>query len=261
VVPLVDLQRQVRYAVINGDSASIAPLLTGGIHPARRFDIHRRHYEESLTAAITGRFPATGWLIGPARLEAAARAFVHGHPPTAPCIAEFGTAFPVFLETWPHTAHLTYLPAFADLDWHLGRLAVAVDVAPVRARELTRLDPAHLADLAVTLQAGTHYVDASWAIDTLFTMYLTDISPESWTLGNEEVRLEVRGARGTFRFSRLSTPDYTFRASLAAGLTWGEAAAHALERDGTFDPGAALMTLAEEGLMAAVGRPDAGDQW
>jgi hypothetical protein len=213
-----------------------------------------------LTAAITGRFPATGWLIGPARLEAAARAFVHAHPPAAPCIAEFGTAFPAFLETWPQTAHLTYLPAFADLDWHLGRLAVAVDVAPVDARDLTRLDPARLADMAVTLQAGTHYVDAPWAIDALFTMYLTDTSPESWTLSHEEVRLEVRGARGTFRFSRLSTPDYTFRASLAAGLMLGEAAAHALERDGAFDPGAALMRLAEEGLMAAVGRPDAGDQ-
>ena len=259
-MPLVDVQRHVRDAIINGDAASIVPLFTGGIHPARRFDIHRRHYEESLTAAITGRFPATRWLIGPVRLEAAARAFVHAHPPTAPCIAEFGTVFPIFLETWPQTAHLTYLPAFADLDWHLGRLAVAVDLAAVGARDLTRLDPAHLADAAVTLQAGTHYVDAPWAIDTLFTMYLTDISPESWTLSHEEVHVEVRGARGTFRFSRLSTPDYTFRASVAAGLTLGEAAAHALERDGAFDPGAALMRLVEEGLMAAVGRTTAGDQ-
>lgn len=257
---LVELQKHVRDAVINGDIASIAPLLTGGVHPARRFDIHRRHYEESLTAAITGRFPATGWLIGLARLEAAARAFVHGHPPTAPCIAEFGTAFPVFLETWPQTAHLAYLAAFADLDWHLGRLAVSVEVPSVSTNDLTRFGPNHLIDVAVALQPGTHYVAAPWAIDTLFTMYLTDISPESWALSPEEVRLEVRGACGTFRFSRLSTPDYTFRASLAAGLTLGEAAAHALERDGAFDPGAALMMLAQEGLMTAVGRIDAGDQ-
>lgn len=259
-MPLADLQRQVRHAVINGDSASIAPLLTGGIRPARRFDIHRRHYEESLTAAVVGRFPATGWLIGPTRLEAVARAFVHAHPPTAPCIAEYGSAFPGFLATWPETAHLTYLPTFADLDWHLGRLAVSVDLAPVGADDLTRLDPNHLADLAVTLQPGTHYVDAPWAIDTLFKMYLTDTSPESWTLQHEEVRLEARGARGTFRFSRLSAPAHTFRASLASGDTLGDAAARALEFDKAFDPGAALLALLDERLMTSIGRPDAGDR-
>jgi hypothetical protein len=259
VVPLADLQRQVRHAVVNGDSASIALLLTGGIQPARRFDIHRRHYEESLTVAVVGRFPATGWLIGPARLEAAARAFIHAHPPPTPCIAEYGTAFPGFLGTWPETAHLTYLPAFADLDWHLGRLAVSVDSAPVGAAELTRLDPNNLADLVVTLQPGTHYLDTPWAIDTLFEMYLTETSPESWTLRYEEARLEVRGARGTFRFSRLNAPDYTFRVSLAAGQTLGEAAAQALEQDKSFDPGTALLALIEDRLMTFIG-PGTGDR-
>ena len=117
-----------------------------------------------------------------------------------------------------------------------------------------------LADLAVTLQPGTHYVDAPWAIDTLFTMYLTDTSPESWTLQHEDVRLEVRGARGTFRFSRLSAPDYTFRASLASGDTLGDAAARALECEKAFDPGAALLALLDERLMTSIGRADAGDR-
>jgi hypothetical protein len=159
------------------------------------------------------------------RLEAAARGFVHAHPPTAPCIAEYGTAFPDFLGTRPETAHLAYLPAFADLDWHLGRLAVSVDSTAVGTDELTRLGPGHLADMAVTLQPGTHYVRAKWAIDALIKMYLTDTSPESWELQHDEVRLEVRGARGMFRLSRLSAPEYAFRVSLAAGLTLGEAAA------------------------------------
>jgi hypothetical protein len=60
-------------------------------------------------------------------------------------------------------------------------------------------------------------VEASWPIDMLITMYLTDLSPESWTLTAEVVHLEVRGARGSFRFSRLTAADYAFRASLSAG--------------------------------------------
>jgi len=46
----------------------------------------------------------------------------------------------------------------------------------------------------VQLQPGVHYLEAPWPIDTLITMYLTDTSPEAWSLTEEEVHLEVRGA-------------------------------------------------------------------
>jgi hypothetical protein len=258
VVPLVDLQRQVRDAVVNRDSASIASFLVGGIQPTRRFDIHLRHYEESLTAAVVGRFPATGWLIGPTRLETAARAFVHACPPTAVCIAEYGAAFPDFLATWPETARLTYVPAFADLDWHLGRLAASVDLGPVSADQLRQVNVDILVESVVGIQPGTHYLDADWAIDTLMKMYLADTSPGSWTLGSDHVHLEVRGARGEFHFARLSAAEHAFRARLAAGRTLGDAAAMALTLDDAFDPGAALLALVGEHLVTSIGRPDAG---
>lgn len=257
---LADLQHQVRTAVIDRDSAPLAMLLIGGLQPAKRLDIHLRHYEASLTAAVVGRFPATGWLIGLTRLEDAAREFVHAHPPTAPCIAEYGTAFPAFLATWPDTAGLLYVPAFADLDWHLGSLAVSVDIASVNREQLARIDPDALADMAATFQSGTHYVHAPWAIDTLIKMYLTDAHPESWTIRDEEVHLEVRGARGSFRFSRLTASDHIFRASLAAGHTLGGAAVSALELDKAFDPGAALLALVDEQLMTSIGRSGVGDR-
>lgn len=249
---LADLQRRIRDAVVGTDGASVATLLVGGAKPARRFDIHRRHYEESLTAAVIGRFPATAWLVGPGRLETAARAFVHRHPPTAPCIAEYGTAFPGFLQTWPGTARLAYVPPFADLDWHLGRLAVSVDLEAVGADQLARFDPNELADSTVRIQPGTHYVDAPWGIDALMRVYLEDAPPDSWTLRDEDVQLEVRGARGAFRFSRLTPADYTLRTSLAAGRTLGDAAALAMALDPEFDPGMGLLTLVQEQLVTSV---------
>jgi putative DNA-binding protein len=251
-VSLVDLQRQVRQAVIGVDSAAIAPLLTGGVDPARRFDIHRRHYEESLTAAVVGRFPATGWLIGPASLENAARAFVHAHPPTAPCIAEYGTTFPSFLSTSPETADLTYVPAFADLDWHLGRLAVSVDSPPVTVDDLRRMDTHDLAASVVTIQRGTHYAQADWAVDTLISMYLANSSPDSWTLPHEEVHLEARGCRGQFRFARLRASEFAFREALSRGHRLGDAAGYALALDDAFDPGRALLVLLNERLITAI---------
>ena len=256
---LVDLQQQVRHAVVDRDSASIASLLIGGVQPARRFDIHRRHYEESLTSAVIGRFAATAWLIGTARLEHAARAFVHAQPPTAPCIADYGSAFPGFLSTWPDVAHLTYVPAFADLDWHLGRLAVCVDEPPVERGELMHIGPGDLAESRVTIQPGIHYLAAPWPIDTLIQMHLADSSPDAWTLRAEDVHLEVRGARGALRFTRLSAGFFAFRTALACGGTLGDAAARALALDDAFDPGAALVALLNEGVMTSLVKPGRGE--
>jgi NAD(P)-dependent dehydrogenase (short-subunit alcohol dehydrogenase family) len=47
VVSLVDLQRQIRDAVVGGDPTSIGPLLVGRRNAAARLAIHLRHYEAS----------------------------------------------------------------------------------------------------------------------------------------------------------------------------------------------------------------------
>lgn len=253
---LAELQHQLRDAVITGSAAPVVPLLVGGRDATKRLGIHHRHYTTSLATAIVTRFPATAWLVGPSRLEEAARQFVQQHPPTAPCIAEYGGAFPAFLGAWPATAGLTYVPAFAELDWHLGRLAVAVDVTAVGREQLAALDATDLADLVVSLQPGAYYVEASWAIDTLIRMYLADTSPESWTLTQEHVYVEVRGARGWFRISRLCAGDFVFRSSVARGVSLGDAASRALEIDPAFDPGAGLLSLLDERLITSIGRPE-----
>ena len=89
-------------------------------------------------------------------------------------------------------------------------------------------------------------------------MYLADTSQGSWALIAEEVRIEARGARGAFRFTRLSADAYAFRMSLAEGHTLGEAAGRALEVEPAFDPGMALRTLLDERLITSIGRPATG---
>lgn len=254
-MPLADLQQRMRDAVVNGDSASISPLLVGGRDAAKRLAIHGHHYEASLTAAVVDRFPATAWLIGPRRLEHAARRFVHRFPPKAPCIAEYGSHFPAFLAAWPGTAPLSYVPEFADLDWHLGRLAVSIDIAAVGLERLAAINPNALADMTVSLQPGTHYVCARWPIDQLIGMYLADRSAESWTLIDEDVHLQVRGARGAFRFSRLGAGEYVFRTSLAEGHSVGDATCRAVEGDRSFDPGRGFLALVDEQLITSLCGP------
>lgn len=252
--PLADVQRRIRDAVVMGDPASAASLFVGGKDAAQRLAIHLRHYRSSLTTAVMGRFPATGWLVGTPLLEEAATRFVREYPPSAPCIGEYGQRFPQFLATWPGAERVAYLRAFADLDWHLGRLALAIDLPAVTRDDLAAVAADDLADAALTIQLGTHYAHAEWPIDELMTLYLSDAAPAQFALADTEVWIEVRGARGSFRFSRLTAAEFSFRVAIAEGLPLGDAAQRAWGNDSTFDPGLGLAAIVDGGLATSIGR-------
>jgi hypothetical protein len=260
VSSLADVQRRIRDAVVMGDPESAASLFVGGNDGARRLAIHLRHYRTSLVTAVLGRFPATGWLVGTPLLEAAATRFVRECPPSAPCIAEYGREFPQFLAAWPGAERVSYLREFAELDWHLGRLAVATDRSAVTRGHLAAVSGEALADTRLTLQPGTHYVHAGWPIDELMTLYLSDAAPAQFVMAGTDVWIEVRGARGSFRFSRLTPAEFSFRIAIAEGLPLGDAAQRAWGSDPAFDPGLGLAAIVDEGLVTAINPGGLGGQ-
>ena len=179
---LAEIQQAIRDLVVDGRSDAAEAFVDARWH--RRLQQHQRNYEASLVAAVMQRFPATQWLVGSEPVYDAARAFVHAAPPEAPCIAEYAAHFPAFISVWPTVAHVPFLAAFAELDWHLGRIALATDPSS---------------------PDGVHVLSCEWPIDRLFARFLdpavADESDESFQ--REPVRLEVRGMRGQVTFRRV----------------------------------------------------------
>jgi hypothetical protein len=136
---LAEVQSHFRNALIDCDVDQIAPILVGGREPEKRLIIHQRNYETSLVDALQVKFPATGWLIGTPFLTEAARRFTHEHPPQAPCIAEYGAAFPGFLSKHPGVERLLYLRDFAELEWRVGQIAIAVDALPISGNAFSNI--------------------------------------------------------------------------------------------------------------------------
>jgi hypothetical protein len=258
VPALVDLQRSLARAVTSGDGAAVAGQLRGGRDPGARLAIHLRHYATSLAAALCDKFPASTWLVGAEGMREAAGAYARLHPPLQPCIAEYGRDFPQFLARHPGAARLPYLESFAELDWAIGQASIAVDAAPLSWAELAACGADRLVDSSVALQPGVHYVRADWCIDELMQTYLSGVAPERFVLRDAVTPIEVRGARGAFRLTRLDAGTLAFRAALAAGRTVGEAADAGLRVDPILDPGAALRALVEAQLAtgAAIGRQE-----
>lgn len=190
MLTLADVQRGIRDAVVNGNGEAVAHVLVGGTRPEHRLAIHRRHYEASLTRALVERFPATVWLVGSELVTNAATSFIHEHPPSSPCIAEYGDGFPRYLGTHPAAASLPYVAQFAELEWYLGRLALATEES-----------------------GNVRYIHLDWTLDELIGFYLTDAAPDEYALRREDVWLEIRGLRGELQMNRLTGEEFACRVS------------------------------------------------
>ncbi|MGH9236882.1 MAG: DNA-binding domain-containing protein [Vicinamibacterales bacterium] len=246
-----DVQRRFMHAMVSGEPPwAWDATLAGGACPARRLAIHVRHYRSSLTRAIVERFPATVWLTGSAFVAGAATAFVQGHPPERPCIAEYGERFPRSLARMPAASALPYLEQFATIDWHLGRLAIATDEPAVTS--LDDCGPDCIVDVRLRLQTGLAYLAVDWSLDELFAFYLSGDPPDQYEIRRERTLLELRGSRGDLSIQRLSGDAFTFRSALHAGIPLGEAETAALAIHDKFDLASATIALMSERLIIAV---------
>ena len=213
---LADTQIRLRSALVEGDASAIAPMLVGGRDPLKRLGIHVHHYETSLVEALTRRFPALVWLVGRAPVDAAAREFVHRHPPTAPCIAEYGEEFPAFLAERVG-ARVPYLAWLGRLEWHLGNVALAIERPALMMGSFAEIEAGALPELIVALQPGVRYLDAPWPVDDLMRLFMAETAPAEYVFEPGHVWLEIRGARGEFRINRLDAGTFAFRSAISAG--------------------------------------------
>ena len=252
---LAETQLRLRDAVVKGDVQLVAPLaslLVGGRRPEKRLIVHQRNYRQSLIEALLIKFPATGWLLGTQFLTEAATRFIRRYPPQAPCIAEFGAGFPAFLSQCPAAMRAPYVKEFAEHEWYVGKVAIAVSGIPVTVEELSSIDTEALPDTRLELHPGLHYLSASWPVDELMKLYLSENAPDRLELSPTEVRIEIRGARGEFQFDRLDPAEAIFRKAISEGRSIGDAAESAIELSAGFDPGKALARLIAAGLIKAI---------
>ena len=131
------------------------------------------------------------------------------------------------------------------------RLLLSIKL-PVSSQEFSAIDPDALPDMLLALQSGLHYLNASWPVDELMELYLTETAPDRFELSPAKVWIEVRGARGEFHFNRLDAAECIFRKSVSEGHSIGDAAECALDVNAGFDPGEALAALIAAGLIATI---------
>jgi hypothetical protein len=151
-----------------------------------------------------------------------------------------------------------YLYSFAALEWCLGQVAISADQPALGFWAFSGFDSNNLTDAGLTLQAGLRYLHASWPVDDLMRLYLTDTAPAQYQLVPADIWIEVRGSRGEFQINRFDIAEFVFRKAILDGHSIGAAAEHALDTDSGFDVGRAFATLVTSGHVVGTMLPSLG---
>jgi hypothetical protein len=72
-----------------------------GLASRARLEIYRHHVRTSLTSVLEATFPVICRLVDRRFFAYAADTYLRAHPPTGPCLFEYGDGFPDFLAAFP----------------------------------------------------------------------------------------------------------------------------------------------------------------
>jgi hypothetical protein len=246
---LLELQLQLRQAVLGGDAAALVAAIRGdGLDPAARLRIYRNHAFATLGAVLEGTFPVVCRLVDKHFFAYAVHEYLREHPPHSRCLVEYGAGFADFLAGFAPCKDLPYLADVARFEWALNIAATVREEAALPIEELAAIPPDKAACLSLCLQPSVRYFASVWPIDTIWQANQQSEVPRV-DLARGGTCIEIRRAGETVAWRRLDPGTFAFRNAIAEGLTL--AAATATAKDPAFDLAAALDHVFAEGLAVA----------
>jgi hypothetical protein len=249
---LLELQLQLRRAVLGGDTAALVANIRGdGLDPAGRLRIYRNHAFATLGGVLEGTFPVVCRLVDKRFFAYAAHEYLREYPPYSRCLVEYGADFADFLAGFEPCMDLPYLADVARFEWALNTAAMVREASPLKTETLAGIPPEGASLLKISLQPSVSYFASGWPIDAI---WLANQQKEVATvdLANGGTTVEIRRADEGFSWQRLAPGVFAFRRALAEGSALGTAAATAAA-DPAFDLAAALDRLFAERLVVGLG--------
>jgi hypothetical protein len=247
---LHDLQVSIRDAILAGDARAAASTIAGdGLEPEARLGLYRHHVFATLTAALRATFPVVCRLVDARFFAYAADRFIRQHPPSGPCLIEYGAAFPEFLAGFPPCRAHAYLPDVARLEWAMNAAMHTDDTVPLDPARLAMTQPEAMPRLVFRLDPSLSFIASPWPIDRIWRANQDESSGAGVAdLHSDGVRLEVRRIGDDVRMRALGAPRYAFRRTLHDGLPLEQAATAALTLDPLLDLTLEIRQMLEEEL-------------
>jgi hypothetical protein len=251
---LLDLQADFATAILDQDAGAVARLIApDGLPPVARIQVYWHHVFSSLTDALEATYPVVCRLVDRRFFGFAADRYIRSHPPTGPCLFEYGATFPEFLATFPPCVGHPYLADVARLEWALNVALHVEDAAPIAPGVLAQVFPSDVGRLAFRLNPSASWLQSPWPIDRIWRANQPEADLDALVdLAAGGVALEVRRLDDAPTLRPLAPAEFAFRSALGSGASLATAADTALRAEPRFDLTVALRALIEEGLLIGI---------
>jgi len=197
-----------------------------------RLAVHVNHFRASLTDALRGAYPAVAKLVGDGFFSYATAQFVARHPPQLPFVAEYGEAFPAFLEALPQHERLAYLGDLARLEWAMHRASIA---PRPDAPDIADLPPNGWAEWRLQFEPHVGLIASDWPVVSLWRFARSEPG-DSFDLARRDAeRALVFRDESDVRCRILSPAAFAFFAAFGTARSLGAANAAAIGFDADFD--------------------------
>ena len=228
-------------------------LITGQLKHAERFALYRGNLKATWAKALGAAYPVIHQLVGEEFFEALAREYGRMYPSDDGDLNRFGAHMPEFLEAFPHTRELPYLPDMARLEWLLHRAHYAPSADAVEATGLAAIPPDALEQACFEFAPALKLFQSQWAVVQL---WLAHHAQAEWPQEMDaESRAMVARPRWKTAVIAQSQAAYAALSLLQQGATLGAALDEAFERDEEFNVAAHLQQWLEQGVFSAVRLP------
>jgi len=255
---LLDLQCALGAAIGDaGRTAVVTPLFRDA--PERvpaRLAVYRGNVYGNSTDALAGAYPIVRKIVGAEFFEATARVYARAHPSASGDLNEYGEAFAAFLDEFPETHDLPYLPDVARMEWLAHRAYYAADSSPYDPSRLANLSPERWIALRPVLAPACAVLESKWPVARMWTVHQDDYSGAlDVDLDAGPDRVLVHRPRWTAEVVALAAGDHRFLSAAAEGASLGEALEAAVAEDPQFDAAAALVRWIESGVVIDLREP------
>jgi hypothetical protein len=247
---LRELQTAFREALILDDERGIrAQILPDGLDAAARVAVYRHHVLASLATTLAATYPVVCRLVDRRFFGWLADNYVRQHPPSGPCLFEYGGDFAAFIERFPACAALPWLADVARLEWAMNAALHAPDARPLAPDRLAAMSPETLAQLVVELDPSVTLLSSSWPVDGIWRANQHGAEPVPVDLDAGPVRLEIRRRGDDVVFRALPAGAFAFRRTLAEQAPLEQAVKAAVAADLSFDLTAEIRAVLDEELL------------
>ena len=255
---LLELQRDMRKALLADSDAPPATVIDGALTAASRMRIYRNNVFGNLTGALRLTFPAVERLVGADFFAGAAARFISATPPGSADLYEYGAAFPDFLAAFEPAQGVAYLPDVARLEWAVNQALHSTNAPALTADALLDVPESQQADLRFTAHPSLFLLTLTHPAKAIWEAVLNE-DAEARALGLAAIDIAAAGdvlavLRGSDGLTLLTLSPIAY--GLACALTDGRSLADALDLVPAEDAAPLLGGLIAHGFFSRCDLPE-----